>query len=340
MKEALLYSQNSDQSVTCHLCSHRCRISRGEDGRCRVRRNSEGTLYSLVFGEVAALANDPIEKKPLFHFLPGSKAFSMATVGCNLTCRFCQNFTLSQAPPDSRFSSLLTPEQLVERAGLEGALSIAYTYSEPTVFAEYAYETGVRARKRGLKNIFVTNGFMSDESHVLLKEFLDAANVDLKSFSDVTYRNVLGGRLDPVLDNIRWFHASGIWIEITTLLVPGLNDSPEELRLIAEFIASVDPAIPWHISRFHPDYQMDDSPVTPVSTMRMALEIGRSAGLLFVYTGNLLAEETAEHTTCPKCSEILIARNRYQTTQVFHKRGKCNGCGYKLPGLFDSQFTP
>ncbi|MCG2686294.1 AmmeMemoRadiSam system radical SAM enzyme, partial [Candidatus Parcubacteria bacterium] len=256
--------------------------------------NHHGQLFSLNYGRLIAAHVDPIEKKPLYHFLPGSNSFSIATAGCNFRCSFCQNWQISQFPKAQTRSEFpgraWTPEEVVSAALENNCASIAYTYTEPTVFFEFAQDCAVLAKERGLKNVFVTNGFMSPEALKLAKDWLDAANIDLKSFSEKYYREVCGARLQPVLDNIKLMYQLGIWIEITTLVVPDQNDSPKELQQIAEFIASVSPNIPWHISRFHPDYQMvDGMQPTPLETLQCAAAIGKKAGLNFVYLGNVPA---------------------------------------------------
>ncbi len=339
MKEALFYTPESSGRVQCFLCAHNCEIAPGHEGLCGARRNSEGKLFSLVYGEVSALALDPVEKKPLFHFLPGTTALSIGTVGCNFKCEFCQNYSLSQAVPESSFFRTMSPEQIVDEALRVGASSIAYTYSEPTIFFEYAYDTGVLARSKGLKNIFVTNGFMGKETYKYFPGFLDAANIDLKSFDEGVYRKTMGGKLFPVLENIRGLHEAGVFIEITTLIVPGMNDSEEELKKIAEFIASVNPEIPWHISRFHPDYKMDNRENTPAGTMQKAVEIGSLAGLKFVYTGNISGEGN-ENTFCPQCGALLIKRYGYSKPEISMQNNLCHKCMKKIPGLFDTNELP
>lgn len=286
-KTAMFWEAVEAGGVRCGLCCHRCLIPRGASGTCRVRRNIDGVLYSCAYGKIAASAVDPVEKKPLYHFLPGSRTFSIATLGCNFRCDFCQNAHLSQPERFSFTGRAVPPSEIVEEALASGSASISYTYSEPTVFFEYAWETGRMAREAGLKNIFVTNGFMAPEVHVRLGEFLDAANVDLKAFSDDTYRQVLGGRLGPVLDNISRLRGAGIHVEVSTLLVPRMNDTDEELAGIARFLASVDPGMPWHVLAFHPDHRMTDrGPTDPADVLRAA-DIGRREGLRFVYAGNL-----------------------------------------------------
>ena len=259
MKEAYLYKKLNDMKVRCDLCSHRCKIEDGEKGKCCVRENSSGKLYTLVYRKLISENIDPIEKKPLFHFLPGSYSLSVATVGCNFKCFFCQNHQISQSPCES--GSIdgrdIAPGEIVKHAIKYNCSSISYTYTEPTIFFEYAYDIDKLASKRNLKNIFVSNGFMTKESLDMIEPFLDAANIDLKSFSDKTYKEKIGGRLKPVLDNIVAMKEKGIWVEVTTLIIPEINNTVQELKSIAEFLADVDRSIPWHISAYHPQYKAE-----------------------------------------------------------------------------------
>ncbi len=289
-KEAMLYEKLDDNRVHCVLCAHQCRISSGGFGFCGVRQNVNGTLYTLVYGEVIASHSDPIEKKPLYHFLPGTWAYSIATVGCNFKCGFCQNWQISQMTKRDG-SSLggrdFPPEAVVRQARQSGCRSVAYTYTEPTIFFEYAYDTAVLARNAGLSNVFVTNGYMTRKALETIRPYLDAANVDLKSFRDEYYRKLCKARLQPVLETIKTMKEMGIWVEVTTLVVPQENDSVEELREIAAFIAGIGKDIPWHISRFFPSYEMADGGPTPVSKLKEAERIGRDLGLKHIHLGNV-----------------------------------------------------
>jgi Pyruvate-formate lyase-activating enzyme len=278
IKEAMLYEKLGEGNVRCHLCGHKCKIAPTKRGICGVRENRDGVLYSLIYGMVAAENVDPIEKKPLFHVYPGSKSLSISTVGCNFSCTFCQNSDISQMPRERNEirGRKITPDEIVESAVATGSETIAYTYTEPTVFFEFAYDIGRIAHDRGIKNVFVTNGFMTVEAIDKISPYLDAANVDLKSFSDDFYRKRCGGRLSPVLNSIRKMKDLGIWVEVTTLIIPTLNDSDEELRQIAEFILSVGAEVPWHISRFHPTYKMVNLPATPVETIRRAVKSAKN----------------------------------------------------------------
>lgn len=288
MKEAMLYEKLPDKEVHCYLCAHRCKISEGQTGICRVRINKDGTLYSLVYGKPVAINIDPIEKKPLYHFHPQSLAYSIATVGCNFQCGFCQNWQISQELEQlDSLSKTLLPQEVVDAAKATNCLSIAYTYTEPTIFFEYAYDTAKLAKQSGLYNIFVTNGYMSEEALKEIAPYLDAANIDLKSFREQFYLKNCKAHLGPVLDSIKLAKELGIWLEITTLIIPGENDSKAELTEIAEFIAAVSKDIPWHISRFHPDYKFLKYQPTGLEILKQAKTIGEACGLESVYLGNV-----------------------------------------------------
>ncbi len=330
-REAILWEKLDQDLVHCFLCAQECRIRPGRTGVCGVRENRDGTLYTLVYGEVVALNVDPIEKKPLYHFLPGSQALSIATMGCNLRCRFCQNADISQVSrgkEPSLHGEPLTPEQLIEMADRFGCASVAYTYTEPTIFMEYILDIAPRVMEAGLANVFISNGFMTGPSRQVILPYLHAANIDFKSFSDDYYRRLCGGRLQPVLDTISEFHRQGVEMEVTTLIIPEENDSDEELRQIAGFLASVSPDIPWHISRFFPTYQLTERPSTPVETLRRAADIGREAGLRYVYLGNVQGEP--EDTLCPQCETPVIRRVLYGTS-IEDRAEICPRCAALLP---------
>jgi pyruvate formate lyase activating enzyme len=335
MREAMFYEKLDDKMVKCNLCSHRCsRIADSKRGICGVRENKDGKLYSLVYGKVAARNIDPIEKKPLFHFLPGSRSYSIATVGCNFRCDNCQNFDISQLPKERGIivGQDVPPEMIVSAAKRNNCESIAYTYSEPTIFFEYSYDIAKLASKEGIKNVFVTNGYITPEALREISPYLDAANIDLKSFSDEFYRKTCGARLEPVLDSIRLYKSLGIWTEITTLIIPTLNDSEEELKKIAEFIKEVGKETPWHISQFHPMYKLPDLPRTPVTTLRKARQIGLEAGLRYVYEGNVPGEN-GENTYCYNCGKMLIRRFGYQILENKIKNSACTYCGAEIDGV-------
>lgn len=333
-KEALLYKKAENNRTDCLLCSHYCKIQEGKYGICGVRQNIKGTLYTHAYGEVIAMHVDPIEKKPFFHFLPGTEAFSIAAVGCNFRCGFCQNWQISQKKEADRLgvkAEQISPEEIVRQALRYKCRSISYTYTEPTIFFEYTFDTSKIAKENGLYNNYVTNGYMTREMLDMYSPYLDSANIDLKFFNDESYRKICGGKLGPVLESIRYMHKLGIWIEMTTLVVPGQNDSHEELKGIAEFIAGVGKEIPWHISRFHPDYNMTDLPATPLDKLREAHELGREAGLRYVYIGNVMEEEV---TYCYKCGEDLIGRSGFSITRNRLDDSKCPKCGAVIDGRF------
>ena len=333
VKEALLYEKLEGTRVSCFLCSHHCKIEDGRLGVCRVRENRGGTLYTLSYGQLISQNVDPIEKKPLYHFLPGSRSFSIATVGCNFQCGFCQNWQISQVSEAGKLrlrSHDVEPAEVVQSAKRSGSASISYTYTEPTIFFEYAYDIGRLAREEGLYNVFVTNGFMTEEAIRMIQPYLDAANVDLKSFNDEYYRKLCKGRLAPVLKSIELMKELNIWVEVTTLLVTGMNDSEPELKEIANFIAGVDPAMPWHISRFYPQYRMDDLEPTPPQALNQAYEIGKQAGLRYVYLGNVGAGNT---TFCYSCNKALIERRGFSVIRHQIKNGKCPSCDTTIEGV-------
>jgi pyruvate formate lyase activating enzyme len=332
-KEAMLYERLEGRKVSCQLCSHRCQIKPGQFGICGVRQNIEGTLYTLVYAEPIAVHTDPIEKKPLYHFFPGSSAYSIATVGCNFKCDFCQNWQISQASKrEGRFASFeLLPEEVVRDAKRNKCLSISYTYTEPTIFFEYAYDTAKLAKEAGLYNNFVTNGFMTPQALDTIGPYLDAANVDLKSFREEFYTKNCKAHLKPVLDSIAYMKKLGVWVEVTTLVIPDENDSEQELSRIAEFIASVGRDIPWHISRFHPDYKFTDHPPTSIEILRRAAQIGKEKGLRYIYLGNVVE---GNDTYCYRCGKLLIKRTYFYVERLDVKQGRCIHCGAQIDGLW------
>ena len=333
MKQASLWEPLEDKKVYCFLCGHRCRIREGSRGVCQVRENRDGTLYSLVYDKVIARHIDPIEKKPLFHFHPGSRSYSIATPGCNFKCLFCQNADIAQMPRDAKFiaGEPFPPESIVEEALKYGCESISYTYTEPTIFFELAFDTARLAHEAGLKNVFVTNGYITPEALKTIRPYLDAANIDLKGFTSDFYLKVCGAKLELVLESIRNYHEAGIWIELTTLVIPNHNDSEDELRGIARFIASLSPEIPWHVSRFYPAYRLMDQPPTPLSTLSLARKIGLEEGLKYVYEGNAPGHG-GEDTKCPACGRVLITRHGNAMTGNYIKNGACE-CGQIIPGV-------
>jgi pyruvate formate lyase activating enzyme len=298
-----------------------------------VRENCEGELRSLVYERVVAQNIDPVEKKPLFHFYPGTRTYSIATAGCNFRCLFCQNADISQSPKEQGtiFGRKVPGHQVVEEAKRTGCASISYTYTEPTIFMEYALDVAQMARQADLKNIFVSNGYMTREALDAIAPYLDAANVDLKAFSDRFYKEQCGAHLKPVLKTLEGMKKLGIWLEVTTLIIPGLNDDREELKELARFLCELGPEIPWHISRFHPTYLLTDRPPTPVETLRAAREIGIDTGLRHVYTGNVPGDE-GENTYCHRCGAVLIERFGFSIQRRALKAGKCAQCGTLMTG--------
>lgn len=329
--------------VQCRLCAHFCLVEPGARGLCGVRLNEGGELKTLVYALPAALAVDPVEKKPLYHFLPGTPTFSLGTQGCNFACSFCQNDSLSQPPrlgEDPR-GHAAGPQDIVRAALGSAAKSISYTYSEPTVFYELVEDTARLALRYGLKNVLVTNGYMSPDCLQALGPakggLIQAANVDLKAFGEDFYRERCGARLGPVLENLKRMRALGWWIEVTTLVIPGLNDGPAELSLLAGFIArELGPDTPWHISRFHPAYRLADRPPTPEKTLLLARDLGRAAGLRNVYIGNAAGQGYGD-TLCPGCGAAVIRRAGFRCDASglnVEAGGACRACGARLPGVW------
>lgn len=301
-----------------------------------IKQNRGGKLYSLAYGKLIAANVDPVEKKPVYHFYPGHRSYSIASVGCNFRCEFCQNWDISQYPRNNSGQIIgreMTPVNVVNEAIRTGCKSIAYTYSEPTVWYEFTKDCGDLAKKRGLHNVYVSNGFMTKEM-IDDASFLDVARIDLKSFSDEFYKKICGGRLEPVLENLKYFKKKKIWTEVVTLLVPKQNDSDKEIKQIAEFIShELGPETPWHISAFHPDYKMADGERTPLATMEKAYKIGKEAGLHYIYVGNI-ESEFGRDTVCPKCGAVLIRRAWFEVLENKIKKGKCPKCGQKIAGCF------
>ncbi len=333
--KAYLYNPLGEGQVQCNLCSHRCKISLGKRGICRVRENREGALNTLVYGKLVAEHVDPIEKKPLFHFLPGTLSYSIATVGCNFKCDFCQNADIAQMPADRHLimGRDTSPEEVVESALKAGAKSISYTYNEPTVFFEFALDTAKVAHARGLKNVFVTNGYMTEEALAMIAPYLDAANVDLKGWSDKFYARHCGAKVAPVRETLVRMKALSIFLEVTTLIIPGLNDDPDELAALAAFIADdLGADTPWHISRFHPAYKLTDIRSTPLNTLEMARKTGIKAGLRYIYTGNVPGN-TGENTFCHNCGKTLIGRRGFEVMENHIKDARCPVCAADIEGV-------
>ena len=340
MKHTAWLSKKLDSGkIVCQACGHVCKLDEGEYGICGVRRVEEGELKLLTYGLVAAINIDPVEKKPMFHFLPTTKALSLGTVGCNFSCSFCQNYEISQYPKEHNHEIIgneFSPERIVSLALEHGCDSIAYTYNEPIIFFEYTYDIAKLAHEKGLKNIYVTSGYETKKALDLLTPYIDGMNIDIKSFNDAFYKEICGARLKPVLEAVKYAHEKGIWIEITTLLISGKNDSDEEIRSIAKFIAEIDTSIPWHLSAFHPTYKMLDVPRTPLSTLHRAYKIGQEEGLKYLYVGNI-DDNDYESTYCPNCKEKVIERSGNIGQYVINnldKNGVCPQCGYLLKGVW------
>ena len=328
--EAMLYAKAADNTCSCFLCSRRCKIAAGKRGICRVRENRDGTLFSLVYGKPISVNVDPIEKKPLYHFMPGTLSLSIATVGCNFRCDYCQNWQISQKGEDGIPGEFTSPDAIVHAAKSHGCPSISYTYTEPTIFFEYAHDCAKLAQAEHIRNCFVTNGFQTPETIEVMAGLIDAANVDLKAFNDDFYRQRCKAHLKPVCESIRLMHQAGIHLEVTTLLIPGFNDDEAELKQLAEFLAGVSVDIAWHVSRYHPNYKFDRAPATPPETIFHALDIGRQAGLRYLYAGNLPAGDY-ENTRCPNCNALVIERAGFHARPVGLKGSACAACGHELP---------
>jgi pyruvate formate lyase activating enzyme len=337
-KEAYLARPLPGGVVQCQVCEHFCAVKPGEAGKCGVRRNVDGTLHLVVYGEPVAVHVDPIEKKPLFHFMPRGDVLSIGTYGCSFRCPFCQNWQMSQVRDfDDGLHTVgqhATPEALVDACLRNQVPMIAYTYNEPTVFFEYTYDTAKLAHEHGIRNVYVSNGYMSGAMLDMIAPYLDGINVDLKAFSETFYREQCQARLEPVKRNIaRIARETDIWIEITTLLIPGLNDAEDELRAMAEWLADVDPDMPWHVTAFHPDYEMLDRPRTSQHALAHAYEIGERAGLHYVYVGNVM-DADRESTHCPQCGHKLIQRHWYRVKELWPEPGVCPQCSHAVAGVW------
>ncbi len=331
MQQALFYHQEGNK-LRCELCHHQCLISEGVSGICGVRKNESGVLYSCNYGKLVASNVDPIEKKPLFHVLPGTLTYSVSTVGCNFTCHHCQNHSISQHPKRTPVGgTCCSPKQVVQKAINSNCKSISYTYVEPTIFYEFAYDCCLEANSSGLKNFFVSNGYMKEEPARKIAPFLDGINIDIKAFNNEFYKNVVGAKLEPVLKGVELFLSLDVCVEITTLLIPKLNDSTEELKKLAEFIYSLSPVIPWHITAFHPTYKMSNHPSTTVASLMKAKEIGEDTGLSHVYIGNVPGG--GENSKCTGCGQVLVERYGFSVKDVRLLDGNCSNCGTKFPGV-------
>lgn len=334
-KEAMYYEKLTRNNVRCQLCPNRCFISPDQRGICGVRENRGGKLYTLVYGLPCTVHVDPIEKKPLFHFLPGSLAFSIATAGCNLRCKFCQNWQISQARPEETSNYNLPPEEVVRLAKEKNCQVIAYTYTEPTIFYEYMLETAKLAKRAGIKNMMHSNGYINEKPLRELAKYLDGANIDLKAFTEQFYRELSFGRLQPVLNSLKILKEEGVFLEITTLIIPTKNDNPEDIKRMCQWIKdNLGDEVPVHFSRFHPMYKLKNLPPTPVKTLELAKHIADQVGLKYVYIGNVPGHR-GESTYCPKCGRLLIQRIGYHVLQNNILDGRCKFCGQPIPGVWE-----
>ncbi|MCM8778836.1 MAG: AmmeMemoRadiSam system radical SAM enzyme [Candidatus Omnitrophica bacterium] len=334
IKEAMFYKTIDEETVQCFLCPRNCVLLNGQRSFCRVREAEKGKLYSLVYGLACSVHIDPIEKKPIFHLLPGSASFSIATAGCNLRCKFCQNWTISQMKPEEVDYIFLPPEEIVKKTIEKNCASIAYTYSEPTIFYEYMLDTAKLAQEKNIKNIYVTAGYINPEPAKLLAEYIDAANIDLKAYDDEYLQNICAQRLEPLLQAIKLFKELGVWVEITNLILPSLNDDLQKIRQMCLWIKeNLGPDTPLHFSRFFPMYKMTHLPPTPVSTLEEARKVAQEVGLNYVYIGNVPGHP-GENTYCPQCKAILIERRGFFLTQYHLNKNRCKFCGQEIAGIW------
>ena len=332
--EARFYEKLPNRKIRCNLCPRQCLIDDLERGYCGVRENQGGTYHTLVYGNPCSVHIDPIEKKPLFHFLPGSAAFSIATVGCNVLCKFCQNWEISQARPEQVPSVDMPPKRVAETAARNNCSCIAYTYTEPVVFYEYMYDTAREGRERGVKSVMISNGYIRAEPMKDLCRVLDAVKVDLKAFNERFYRELVSGELRPVLDTLVLLREQEMWTEIVYLVIPGQNDDPHELEQMCQWIvAELGAETPLHFSRFHPQYRLTNLPSTPIETLRRARQIGIDNGLRHVYTGNVPGDP-GENTLCPQCHAVLIRRIGFSVVEMNLDKGACPHCGSVIAGVW------
>ncbi|MCM8781680.1 MAG: AmmeMemoRadiSam system radical SAM enzyme [Candidatus Omnitrophica bacterium] len=333
-KEGKYYKNIDEETVQCELCPRKCTLTSGQRSFCRAREPKDGKLYSLVYGLPCAVHIDPIEKKPLFHFIPGSKIFSIATAGCNFRCKYCQNWSISQFPPEDTDNENLLPEDVVKTTIKMNCPSIAYTYTEPAIFYEYMLDVAKLARAKGIKNMYHSNGSLNPEPAEELAQYLDGANIDLKAFNQDFYSEVCAGFLDTVLNTLKILKRKGVWVEITNLVVPSLNDNLNQIRDMCIWIKqNLGKETPLHFSRFWPQYKLTSLPPTPVSTLESAREIAQEVGLNFVYIGNVPGHK-AENTYCPECQKVVIRRTGYSILENYIEEGRCRFCKYPFPGVW------
>lgn len=336
IKEASWW-RSSCAGVQCGLCPFKCFLPEGQRGRCRVRMNSGNKLRTLVYAQPVSVHVDPIEKKPVYHMLPGSSIFSIATVGCNLRCAFCQNWEISQAFPETERGQLYTPEEVVRDAILTGSKAVAYTYSEPTVFYEYVLDTAKLAKKAGLRNVLVSAGYINPLPLKELAQYFDVIKIDLKGFNEKFYRDVVGGHLQFVLNTLLELKKAGVLTEVVNLVVPGLNDNMDEIKKMCEWIyIYLGPDTPLFFSRFTPQYKLTNLPPTPIETLEKARDIAMAQGLRYVYIGNVPGH-SGENTYCPNCKNIVVKRYGYEVLELNLKDGRCGFCGWKIPGIWEDK---
>lgn len=331
IREGVLFDELPGKKIKCHVCSHRCTIAEGKVGICRTRQNKNGKIYTLIYNTVSSEAVDPIEKKPLYHFLPGTLSYSLGSIGCNFRCEHCQNWNISQVNPEESYTMEITPETAIQRALESGSKSISWTYNEPAIWHEYTFDSAMLAKKAGLKTVYVTNGYITQEALRRIAPYLDAYRVDIKSFSEDFYRKICGARLAPVLESTKLAKELGMHVETVTLIIPGKNDSPGEITQIVQWVHdNVGIDTPMHFTRFHPMYKMDGLHPTSLDTLEMAHDIAKKAGMRFVYIGNVGGHKY-ENTYCPKCNALLIDRLGFRVGAVKIRDGKCPECGETIP---------
>jgi pyruvate formate lyase activating enzyme len=335
LKRQAMYQEETPRGIMCRICPNECVLKEGEVSKCNNRKVSDSKLWTMAYGNPCSVNIDPVEKKPLYHFFPGSRAFSIATAGCNLVCLNCQNWSISQISPDKTRNYDLMPEQVVSKASESKCRSIAYTYTEPVTFFEYTYDSAVAARKAGIKNIIKSNGYINPEPLKKLCSVIDAANIDLKAFSDTTYLKLTGGKLQPVLDSLKIYHDSGVWLEITNLIVPQWSDSIDDIGKMCKWLGENGfRNTPLHFSRFYPTYKLEQLPPTPASLLKQAVKIAQSEGMKYVYTGNNPGDEVSD-TICPSCGTSVVTRQGFRVISEILKGGKCSKCGQAIDGIWN-----
>ncbi len=334
-KKEAMYQEETARGIMCRICPNECVLKEGELSKCNNRKVHNSKLYTLAYGNPCSVAVDPVEKKPLYHFYPGSRAFSIATAGCNLVCLNCQNWSISQTSPDKTRNTDLQPSQVVEECTRNKCKSIAYTYTEPVTFYEYVFETATLAREAGIKNIIKSNGYINPEPLKKLCSVIDAANIDLKAFTESTYLKLTGGKLQPVLDALKVYRDNGVWIEITNLLVPTWTDKPDDIAAMCKWLGENGfRNTPVHFDRFYPLYKLEQLAPTPVEVLENAVKIAKGEGLNYIYTGNVPGNEISD-TVCPSCHKVVVVRQGYRIARFDITDGKCNNCGHKIDGIWN-----